>query len=496
MLGKIFDEWRQKNPHGQPDGGTPANYNQRGFEWERPVHIEFFEPGGKLAFAQNAGLRTAGGWSRANRQKSLRLYARKEYDENNNTFNHEIFPGLVKSINNSEPVTEFKRFMLRNGGNDNNDWNATLLRDALLQSLVKKTGLDTQAFRPAVVFINGEYWGLYNLRERYDERYIEAHYNVDPESVVILEGSGYLVAGQKGDEDHYRDMINYIRNHDLSNPVHYNYIKTLMDVENFMEYCIAEIYCGNTDWPSGNIKFWRVRTDQYKPQAEYGQDGRWRWLLYDTDFGFSIYDGPEGYKRNHLEFATKAGGTEYPNPDWSTFLLRSLLKNQEFRTNFINRFADHLNTIFSPEAVVSKIRELEKMLEPEIPEHIERWSSLGGSLDRWKQNVDALEVFAENRPTYVRQHISEYFGLGGEALIGIQILEPEGGYVMVNSVEIDGKKAPWQGIYFKGNPIQVKAVPKEGYRFDGWAGAIVSDQPYLELNLDHDMLLIAKFTKE
>jgi len=125
-----------------------------------------------------------------------------------------------------------------------------------------------------------------------------------------------------------------------------------------MDYQIAEIFGRNTDWPGNNIKYWRLRTNEYQPQAPKGHDGRWRWLMYDTDFVFGISGGADAYTHNTLEFATAIGGTSWPNPDWSTFLLRNLLINQEFQQNFINRFADLINTTFRSDRLINMITHL------------------------------------------------------------------------------------------------------------------------------------------
>ncbi|MFP4697857.1 MAG: CotH kinase family protein [Eubacteriales bacterium] len=411
VLGDVFNEWKRENSYKTPDGDSPANYNQRGKEWERKTHVEYFTSDDDLGFELNLGLRVNGGWTRANARKSLKFYPRKEYDQEK-WIRYPVFSGLSKKTDSSEPVEDFKRLVIRTSGND---WEYTLFRDALMQSLMEGTSVDTQAYQPVIVFLNGEYWGIHMLREVLDQHYIETHYNIDEDDVVILEGNAEIYEGEESDRKHYLDMVDYIRNNDMSNDENYEHVKTLMDVENFMEYNIAQIYYGNTDWPGNNIKFWRYRTDEYDPDAPYGHDGRWRWLLYDTDFGFGLYNSPVNH--NTLEFATKKNGDDWPNPDWSTVILRSLLNNKEFRNQFINTFVDYLNTRFSTDVVKAKIKEFEEILSPEIQEHTKRWKCYNFSSEsQWKNNINSLYSFAENRPEKMLYFIREYFDLTTEEL--------------------------------------------------------------------------------
>ncbi|MBN1877506.1 MAG: CotH kinase family protein [Anaerolineae bacterium] len=230
-------------------------------------------------------------------------------------------------------------------------------------------------------------------------------------------------------------MLNYIRTHDLAKPEHYRYIQTQMDVDNFMDYQIAQIYAANTNWPSDNIKFWRLRTETYEPNSPYGHDGRWRWLLYDTDVGFGLRDGAIAYEHDTLAYATQADSTVGNNPDWSTFLLRSLLTNQEFKYNFINRFADLLNTAFLPERMTTIIQTLQQGIAPEMPEHIARWKA-PSSMSNWNDQVNIMIAYASQRPTYQRQHISDKFGFPGKFTLTVNVAHPEHGYVRVNTIDL------------------------------------------------------------
>jgi hypothetical protein len=449
--------------------GTSYETNQPNFganfweDWERPVHVEFFEPDGKLSFCLDAGIKIYGAWSRAYPQKSVAIYARSCYGAGE--INYQIFP--------DKPITKFEAFILRNSGND---WYYTLFRDAMMQSLISETDMDIQAYRPAIVFLNGAYWGIHNIREKINEHYLAANHGVDPDNLDLLENDGWVI---HGDAAHYQAMLNYISNHDMTLASNYDVIKRAMDVENFMDYEIAQIYFDNTDWPGNNVKFWRPRS----------ADGRWKWIMFDTDFGFGLYNSAN-YKNNTLAFATEPNGPDWPNPPWSTFLLRKLLENQQFKIDFINRFGDHLNSTFLASRVNQRIDEMKARLEPEISRHRAKWSS---SASNWQQNVQILKQFANNRGGYLKAHLLSKFQLKGTARITLNISPPESGTLKLNSLHLS--QFPWQGDYFKEIPIPIEAIPNDGFRFIGWSDSSFGSSNKITLTMAQDVAITAKFEK-
>jgi len=462
--------------------GLDANYWERGGQWERPMHIEFFNTSGDQLLTQDGRVRVHGATTRSYPQKSLRLYASDQYSQSNN-FNYELFPGLCNAVDD-HPVENFKTLVLRNSGNN---WNLPMFRDIITQILVNHTTLDFSAYNPVVVFINGEYWGIHSLREYMDTQFLADHYKIDPANIVILERDGDLIAGAPGDESHYLDMLDYIANNNISNPKNYEFISTRMDIENYIDYQISEIYAGNKNWPFDNIKYWRYKTDEYQPDAPYGQDGRWRWLLFDLDtsFGFGGGGWSATFKDNQLLQAESA------------FLFRMLKSNSEFRIQFINRFADHLNTSFKPQHVISVLDDLQMTLDSDMPEYIRRWNTMKNSKDYWEQNVDAMRNFARRRPDQLRRYIQENYDLPGTAVLTL-VTDSSKGYIRVNSIDITPDTPgvidanEWSGIYFKGIPITLSAIPKPGYKFTGWEGIEQANSEVI-LELRKDLTLKANF---
>lgn len=496
VAGKIYDQWAINNPGSAINQVAPSNYNQRGKNWEREASIELFEPNGNEVLVQNIGIRISGGTSRANKNKSLLLLACGDYDDKE-YFSYDFFDGKAKKSVKNEGLSRFSRILLRTSATDSE---YALFRDALIQSLVQELNvLDIQSSKPCILYINGDYYGIRNIREAQDKSYIFNHYDMNEKDVVTVKNptgvAGVEVQeGHVGDEMHYNRMIDYVKESDLRIDSNYNYIKKQIDIENFIEYCILEIYCDNDDWPGGNIRIWRKRTQTYKPDQSYGHDGRWRWMVFDLDHGFGLFKREKAVERDALARAAEKNGPDWPNPPWSTLLFRSLLENDEFKNQFINVFADRLNTIFLPEVVIEKIEAMKEIYYPNVEKHIIRWNLHEKKVENWLHEIEIMKNFAIARPEYIRQYITDYFGLSGTANIGIDT--DEGGIVKINSLVIEPSGIQWKGVYFKGIPITVEAVPQTGYVFAGWEGINESQQRTFFINLSQDMYIKAIFEKE
>ncbi|TVQ09338.1 MAG: hypothetical protein EA364_14205 [Balneolaceae bacterium] len=474
----------------------PGNYNnmfQRGRDWERPVHIEFWEADGTLAFSQDAGARIHGGTTRSRARKSLRLYARGEYGES--WFNYPLFP--------DKPVERYKRFLLRNSGND---WSEAVFRDAFMQSLLKgSTRLDIQYARPSIVFLNGEYWGIHWIRDRFDEHYLSSHYGVEEHEMTMAENNRIYDRGDPAGLDHFEEMWDFISNpnNPMAQQINFENVRTYMDTESFRDHFMANIFFGNTDWPGNHQLYWRKNT-AYNPDAPYGHDGRWRWMIFDTDFGFwldffYVTGNETGPAHNTLAFALQENGPDWPNPDWSTNIFRRLMTNQGFRNGFINRFADMLNTAFSADHVLSEIDRFAGLLDPEMDEHISRWGRPLSVTD-WQAEVDRMRDYGSRREGFLRQYIRQQFLLAGEADVTVDLTDEQAGRVQVNTILIDPQTpgigdgfSSWRGRYFRGVPVTLTAVPNYGYRFVEWNGDVTSAEATITLTLNGDVNMVPVF---
>lgn len=413
---------------------------------EVDVHFSFFEESGELGAAMNAGVRIFGGWSRSADQRSLAIMTRSSYGTAG--IDHPLFP--------ARDYDTFKSVVLRNSGND---WMYTMMRDAAMTSLMEGSGLETQAFRPVATYINGEYWGMYNLREKINEHFLASQQDVDADDIVLLEGNAQI---KQGDNQEWLSLVDFVENNDLAIQDNFQYVADRVDIDNLIIYQISQIFFNNTDWPGNNIRYWKTA------------ETKWRWILYDTDFGFGLYNDRD-YLNNTLSYALAAssGPGVTSNPPWSTLLIRRLMENSEFRNQFITRFADELNSRFLPANVVAHIDQTAATIASEMPSHFERWTQPSDDPRNqprdWTTEVQRMKTFAELRPDSVMQHITSQFGLAGFHSLTIENANPAGGSVQVNSLQITD--AQWQGLYFEGVPVQVTAIPNDGWQFDGWVGS-------------------------
>ena len=355
-----------------PDGTYDTNQPYFGAnfweDWERPIHFYFHENETDDFSEFNAGIKIFGGWSRGqNGQRSMSIFARGEYGDSK--FDHPFF--------NQLGYDNFQALVLRNSGQD---WMRSSMKDIMLTSLMRGSGLDFQEHNPVATYINGEYWGMYNLREKINEHMLASKHNVDADDITLLTNNAEEI---EGSNEEYNQLIDYISSTDLTLDSNFEYVEQQIDLNAYALYQASNIFFNNTDWPGNNIKFWKH------------QEGKWRWIMYDTDFGFGPFWAPENYDENTLGFALYPHGQNWPNPSWSTLLFRRLTTNIGFRNKFINRYADELNTRFLADKVKNHIDQIYATIEPEVITHYERWKD-DPSLTDFGVIIDNIESWITN----------------------------------------------------------------------------------------------------
>lgn len=355
-------------------------------DWERPVHFEYIEEDGDLGVALNAGIKIFGAYSRVKPQKGLSIFARSRYGSES----------IAYPFFDTRPYTEYKSIVLRAGAND---FNLTKIRDIVMTDLVRETtNLEVAAFKQCVVYINGEYWGIYNIREKINKYMLAQHNNLkDPENIDLLVGNSRVLVGSNAD---YKELISFVSINDLSKSDNYKWVCDRIDIQNFMDWNIAEMYANNADL--GNIKYWR--SDEL--------DGKWRWILYDFCWGFFHVDG------DAVARMTDPRGMG-ANKGISTILLRSLLKNDEFKQQFLERFAYHLNYTFKKERVIAKINECADAIDNEIDRDFAKWKC--GTRETWRNNQINKQLinYAEKRVNYLLKYIQQHFNLRDSQMMEI-----------------------------------------------------------------------------
>ncbi len=331
-----------------------ANY---WWDAERPISIEYYEPDGKLALDFNAGIQIFGGFSRALEQKSFIIHMRDEYglDE----IYYPFFEGSDVNI--------YKKLILRNGGQDTR----TKMKDYFIsKSAIEEGNQDGMRGQPVAVYINGEYWGLYNIRERLDADYLSSHYNLDTHNINIIAANGVALHGNNED---WLQLQEFCISNDFTVQENYEKLANWIDIENFTDYIIFQTFFSNTD--SGNIKFWR----------DESQTMKWRVLFYDVDL--SLRD--DSY---HLEIIKRMFGQSGGYIGFSTHIQKALIQNPQYQEYFLQRYAYYLSEVFTDEYLESRIDKIADTMKNEMAYHTQRWK-VYGSYDQW---LESVEIFKHN----------------------------------------------------------------------------------------------------
>jgi len=474
--------------------GEEGNYAESGREWERPVHLQFFEKDGSLAFEQDFGARIHGGGGRHSTLKNIRIYSRDDYGKNSLEY---------KWFDNDE-TNEFKRFLVRGAGHRPD----CSPRDDFASLLLEKQNMDQQHVRHIIVFLNGEYWGLHTIKERFDQKYLSQKYGKKDEDYTILINAGRLDSGELGDEDSFTNLLDYVGDNDMSLDENYDHVKAIIDMDNYLTYFTSEVFMGNVDWIVSNIKFWRYKGFDDKGKKDNGLDGKWRWFMYDFDLTFGGSCKEISPFINVLDDCFDVELGKY------TILARGLKNNEQFVDDFVNRMCDHMNSNFSKKNFREKLSQIDGEMSPEMAEHIQRWRYPSTStileerqyelpsLDQWDTILTALYHYPSERKRKIIDHLQEEFGLQDTLQILVDVNDQMMGNVKVNSILINNalegvsdELYPWRGTYFKEVPIHIIAQAKLGYRFVEWLETSDTNDSLI-LNLNEGDTLTALFEKD
>ena len=475
-----------------------GNYTNRGREWERPVSVELITADGTPGFVQNMGMRIMGASTRNQAQKSIRIYAREDYGKKN--LKYELIPGNMKS-DGTDILRKYKSFVLRIGGNDA-DFGR--LRDPYLQNLVQGANFDTQQHTPCVVFINGEYWGMYTITEDYSDNYFENNYGIDNNNIVLIK-KGEVEDGEETDIELYYDLFNFITGNDMTDASNYAKACELLDMDSFIDYCAFNLYIFNKDsiFDNNNWRMWRVRTAD---GATEWSDGKWRMAVYDTDFSTGIYDGPDSANTDNISPVVNAASDEEYLQNMEDYapieIFRSLLQNESFKHDFILALCDMRNIYLEPK--VAK-KELDAMSGTYTSLLADSWRRFGP--DWIAMNPEGhhagklkdLSGFISKRYVAMPNMVKKIFDMSPASKLNINANDKTMGTVLVNGRELN-LNFDFGGMYYPELTVTVTAVPAEGYKFVGWTvkKGKISDtsSATLTFSMESAVTLQANFEKQ
>jgi hypothetical protein len=442
---------------------------------ERPVHLEFWESDGTLGFGIDVGLKIHGTSSASLNQPPLRVMMRGSYGES--ILSYPVFE--------ESRISDFNRLLLRNAGND---YMQGHMRDPFIHSISEPSSLDLQRWRPALVYLNGEPWGMYHIREQINDYHIASYRGLNAENIEII-----VVPLPRDETEHdYNLLLDFAEENDLSIPANYAVVEEQVDLENFARYQAVEIFFANYNWWRHNVELWR----------SIELDNRWRWILTDLDVSSGIchIDNCSAVAGDDMAFlisgrpaddahalALDPIGVDDKNPLWSTVLFRKLVENNSFLTLYVNTIADYMNTFLGENDLVTAFNETVERLTPLMPVQCELW---GSSMDMWADELEFLRGWFLYRADFVRENIQTHFGLSGTYQIELMAFPPEAGVFQLTAITVEH---PFTGTYFQGVPVSVTAVPQPGWLFQSWSGDVTSNEPALSLLPTADVRLGASF---
>ena len=408
-------------------------------EWEWPLNVEFFENDGnnEAVFNERAGVKINGQNSWVLPQKMLGIYFRGAYGSG--SLDYPLFHDRERST--------FDNFVLRASGSD---WAYTLMRDGLGQHLPQENvHVDHQGFRPSIVFINGEYMGIHNIRSRVDEEFVEENHGAEANSYDLITDDGNVETGT----DSAYWVMDALFNEDLSVQANFDAVAAEVNMQDFADYWSTEIWTSNSSW-GHNVVLWKPQTG-----------GLWRYVFTDLDRGFS------GSTNDDISGFTQPQNNGY---DYARTWIRQALDNPGYAQTFAQRFTDHLHTSFHPERVKSVIDEWTGYIAPEIPYHVERWSGATSTygdgiaaVSFWDEEIENLRTFASERSPFMLEDLASEFGLAPALQLYTSNLPLDAGEVRLNEFLIPA--SPWTGPYFPNMPFELTAESKPGHEFIGWS---------------------------
>ena len=461
-----------KNTH----GGTPdmdhdqmyaPNKSYPNDSGEMPAHIEYFENGsssGGKAWEIDAGISLMGGWSRMEHKKSLAVAMREEYQEG--WLHYSLFE-TRKSAND-----KYKAFNLRNNGNR---FVSDYFADALGGAILEGSGVDYQRSRQVVVFYNGKYYGIHDMRERYNKNYVESNYGIDAGTVEVIKHLKTNITSNTTTAN-YESLLNFVNTNDFSgeNNANYSTLKTKMDVGNYADYMAAEIYIHNGDWPNNNVRAWRSPDQPYK------------FMIYDLDHGFDWKWSVSGFSEYTNMFTwIKQGGLSGDNKCYTpgkesfsgeqalcfhTIYVR-LMKSPDFKRLFINRSAMMFQKYLNATTVESVRAQMAATIDRD---EVERDLDTNGQKDRgygsFTVSNSGLTEWAQSRDDEIISQYKSEFGLGD--MVTMQIGSSGNGSVLIEGRKVSGS---YSGKFFSKNKMELTAVPTGSAVFTGWSDGNTSN---------------------
>lgn len=461
-----------------------GNYNQTGAEFERICTLQFFDVNGTFIKEKKMGGRIHGNGSRHSPHKSLRFYNRAGLD------NADFFlPNGVKT----------DVILLRSGGHRPD----CIGRDYLGCKIVDEMEMDHADPYLHAVYINGEFWGLYDLRARIDADFVGERYDIDGDYVGMIDDTYQVSEGFVMNPNEYEELTQFAVSNTM-NTDNFNYLAERIDIPLFTDMFCSEVYIGNHDFPTNNVGAWKFNT--------WGASSKWRHYIFDLDGTFGGSCDSEQEDDATLEYYLHTNTLSMVT---ATRLLRNFLENSEYENYFINHMADLLNSQFKPNVIMSKFNQYRNSILNIQLSHLNRYRypsnipTLAERIDAdpdmtaWENHLDGYSNYFQVRPRYVRDELLNEFNINDSIKFVVNVNDESMGKVQLNSLYISNlligantlNVYPWTGVYFSNVPVELTAASKYGFKFDSWSMS-TSTSPVLSYSSATDNNITANFSAD
>ena len=489
VVGVEYEKWKNSDefdPYLEPwDINSKCNYYMKGKEWEREANVTIFDKS-EIKLEQNLGIRIKGGATRNNPAKSFNLFARKKYGKS--IIETDLFKDNYDI--NGNLIISYKSLSLRA------IYEEVRLREKFGRDLFfLRKGLTTTQMKVSILFLNGEYWGVYIIQEKLDKDFLGNKYLI-PSKDIVFAKDNKIEDGPEEELVKFKQFCEEYSQKDLSDENIYNDVKNHIDINSLIEMFGTGIYISNMDWPAKNDGEWKY-IGENNFENEY-KDGKWRFLIFDLDYSMGAkYHGNGSPGIDNFNYANRR------NIESPVNLFFSLLKkNKYFQNEFINIYSDYANDIFNLDKINKLIEKYKEEFTEIMVYSILRWwwgygfdSFLEGysySKTDFLKGLDSIVYFFEERPKYTLRHMKEFLDLKGD-LFNLNITIIGKGKIQINTIIptfIDNK---WSGKYFSLIPISLKAISASGYSFNGWTGHYQNIEKMIEIVLYNDTEIVANF---
>ncbi len=379
--------------------------------------LEVFDQNGVRRGYSNVELAVSGHGSSGTGMRSMKVFYKASENQTDGTdpeLNFDLFDGSAVN-SKGQSITSFSRLVLRNSGNDHK---VSYIRDAYMQRVSSSLAADTMAYAPVLLFINGDFWGVYNARERYSGDYVQSHYGIDKDNVALIESdysqvhsnqnAKFIVTSGLGDDaDDFNELVRFIRKNDMKDEDNYAYVRERLDIDSLIDLFVSRLYFSAIDFPGNNIKLWRSRT----ADDPSGADTRWHFVLLDMDMGMSFYKDANSTTESSNYFSwLKSDSTV------ASTVIHKLLANASFKNRFLSRFYQVLNEVYAPKRMEEELDRIVAEREPIENLQSQRW---GADMGKYNSSVNDMRQFVRRRPKYALKYLCAFFDVTEEELANL-----------------------------------------------------------------------------